>query len=181
LTPVTGVDGGCLGVRLEVTRLPIARRQDWVGKAGPFRGYSGCVVERSGEEEGNMSGPRSWAAAAALLVLGALACMPDLVRTETALRADDPADQPSLVLAQPVRVAATKGFGETLAAGSTWKRVGAVEQGEVYKPVGTVFMLTSANAHEAYLVVSSGRVVGFYLPGEEAFAAAAEAVALPSP
>ena len=54
-----------------------------------------------------------------------------------------------------------------LAEGSRWQRVGALPEGEVYRPVGTVFTIEGRNVHEAYLVVSPARtLVGFYLPGE---------------
>ncbi len=124
-----------------------------------------------------MSSRRIGARAGALTLGLALACMPEIVRTKVDFT--PAAEQPTVVVAAPVRVASTKGFQETVPAGSTWRRVGSVPQGDVYKPVGTVFMLTSANAHEAYLVVADGRVTGFYLPGEGAFAPAAEATALP--
>jgi hypothetical protein len=110
-----------------------------------------------------------------------LACMPELVRTRTEFTPSVSGEPSTLVMSQPIRVSSTKGFSETIAQETSWKRVGAVPQGDVYKPVGTIFMLTSANAHEAYLVVSDGKVVGFYLPGEVAFAPASVPVDLPPP
>jgi hypothetical protein len=48
--------------------------------------------------------------------------------------------------------------------------VGLLPQGQVFRPVGTVFTIEGANMHEAFLVIQDARLVGFYLPGEHAFA-----------
>lgn len=121
------------------------------------------------------------AAAAVLAATIGLACMPEVVRNKVEFRPSPPGDDATLTIGAPVEVGGVTGFNEVLEKGSTWKRVGAVEQGDVYKRTGGVFMLTGRNAHEAHLVVSGGQLVGFYLPGEGAFAPASRAVALPAP
>ncbi len=123
----------------------------------------------------------SRAATAVLAAAIGLACMPEVVRSRTDFTPSAPGDDTRITIGAPVEVGGVTGFQETLEKGSTWKRVGSVEQGDVYKRTGGVFMLTGRNAHEAYLVVSGGQLVGFYLPGENAFAPASKAVALPPP
>lgn len=53
--------------------------------------------------------------------------------------------------------------------GTQWRRVGRIPQGEVHAPVGNAFALGDARQPEAYLVTVGGRLVGFYLPVEQAF------------
>lgn len=67
----------------------------------------------------------------------------------------------------------------TLPAGSQWRRVGAIVQGDVYRPLGGQFSVHAPRKTEAYLVASSGRLVGFYLPGERGYVELAHPVALP--
>jgi hypothetical protein len=71
------------------------------------------------------------------------------------------------------------GYSRTLRKGTHWKLVGALPQGEVFKPEDQVLTLECSNIFEAYLVVSEKRLVGFYLPVERGFVAAAEPLHLP--
>ena len=78
--------------------------------------------------------------------------------------------QPALrVLAQDTRLTFDTGYTRTLKAGSSWRAAGAVDQGEVYRPVGDVFTVEGAHIHEAWLVVHGGLLVGFYLPAEHGY------------
>jgi hypothetical protein len=115
----------------------------------------------------------------ALVLLGAPACMPEIRRTRIEFEPSAPGPQPVACLTADTRVEPQVGFGATLRSGSCWRRVGVTASGEVYRPVDAVFMLNSANAHEAYLVLSGRDLVGFYLPGENAFAPAKQSVPLP--
>jgi hypothetical protein len=110
-----------------------------------------------------------------------LGCAAELAR-RPASYAPLAADAEASLLRVPRAVAVTPstGYTKTIRAGSTWRRVGATREGDVYRPVGEVFAVEGANMHEAYLVVASGRVVGFYLPGERAFAPLPESVPLPT-
>ena len=67
----------------------------------------------------------------------------------------------------------------TLASGSQWKRTGAILQGDVYRSQGGLFTIQTRRQNEAYLVASSGKLVGFYLPGESSFMALSRPVNLP--
>jgi hypothetical protein len=61
------------------------------------------------------------------------------------------------------------GYARTLKQGSQWAAVGKVDAGEVFKPCNDIFTLEGAHIHEAYLVVTGNRLVGFYLPAEKTF------------
>lgn len=67
----------------------------------------------------------------------------------------------------------------TLPAGSQWRRVGALPQGDVYRLQGGLFTIQTRRQGEAYVVATSGKVIGFYLPGESAFMALSRPVTLP--
>lgn len=115
-----------------------------------------------------------------LMVAGITACAADLERSDVRFSLF-PEDAQRMVLRMPEAVTLTPstGYSETIQAGSTWERKGAIPQGDVYRPLGTVFSVEGANRHEAYLVISADRVVGFFLPGEEAFAPLPRPVPLP--
>ena len=63
----------------------------------------------------------------------------------------------------------------TLFKGASWNLVGTIPEGEVYKSNDQVLTVECSHIHEAYLTVSEGCVVGFYLPVERGF------VKLPNP
>lgn len=67
----------------------------------------------------------------------------------------------------------------TLPAASQWQRVGALPQGDVYRSLGGLFTIQTRRQGEAYIVASSGKLVGFYLPGESAYMPLSRPVALP--
>ena len=62
-------------------------------------------------------------------------------------------------------------YKRVLATGSRWRRVGRVPQGDVYRPVDTVFTIEGEQVHEAYLVVADRQLVGFYLTAEARYSA----------
>ena len=57
-------------------------------------------------------------------------------------------------------------YSRTILAGTRWRKVGRVAQGDVYRPVDGVFSIEGRQVHEAYLVISGSSLRGFYLPGE---------------
>lgn len=72
-----------------------------------------------------------------------------------------------LTLARSTEVRLPTRYTRVLAEGSRWRKVGSVQQGEVYSAVGTVFTIEGRQVHEAYLILSPEHsLVGFYLPGE---------------
>jgi hypothetical protein len=117
---------------------------------------------------------------ALLLVAGIAACAADLERSDVrfASCSEDP-QRTVLRIPEAVTRTPSTGYAETVKTGSTWERTGTIPQREVFRPVGTVFSMEGANRHEAYLVISADRIVGFYLPGEETFAPLPRPVPLP--
>ena len=74
-----------------------------------------------------------------------------------------------VTLTGSVTVVSPTTIKKVLAKGSRWQLLGTVPQGKVYKPLTQVLTIESQHQYEAYIVVSSGQVVGFYLPVPETF------------
>ncbi|MGH8633933.1 MAG: hypothetical protein ACRET7_07355 [Burkholderiales bacterium] len=75
----------------------------------------------------------------------------------------------SVVLVRNVEVELPTSYKRLLKQGSTWTYVGNIPQGEVFRPDSDVLTVEGSHVHEAYLVISASRLVGFYLPVEKAF------------
>ena len=118
-----------------------------------------------------------WAMACiAVACLGA--CAP-MVSTAPATLVTDSGTEPSRIqLKSAAEIRLETGYTRTLAAGSNWQRVGTLPQGAVYRPVGTIFTIEGRQVHEAYLVIAGQRLVGFYLPGEQAYSPLSTAVSI---
>jgi len=102
-----------------------------------------------------------------------------MVSTAPATLATDSVTVPSRIqLKSPTEIRLETGYTRTLAAGSNWQRVGTLSQGTVYRPVGTIFTIEGRQVHEAYLVITNQRLVGFYLPGEQAYSPLSTAVSI---
>ncbi|WP_245175993.1 hypothetical protein [Cupriavidus sp. AcVe19-6a] len=69
-------------------------------------------------------------------------------------------------------------YSRTLPERSVWSRMGRVPQGDVYRPIGTIFTIEGRQVHEAYLVIRDKTLVGFYLPGEQNYSPLSTAVPL---
>lgn len=78
---------------------------------------------------------------------------------------------PVLVARQAADITLPTRYTRHIALNSRWRRVGHLPEGDVYRPVDTVFTIEGRQVHEAYLVVSGGELVGFYLPGEKRYSA----------
>jgi hypothetical protein len=75
--------------------------------------------------------------------------------------------QPQLrTLARETTIKLDSGYFGTLEAGSTWEVLGVIPDGEVYRPVKDMLTLEAANIREAYLIVRSDLLVGFYSPAD---------------
>jgi len=91
-----------------------------------------------------------------------------------------PADPVHVIqLSRAVIAALPNDTSVTLAAGSQWRRVGALPQGDVYRPLSGLFTIQTRRQDEAYPVASSGKLLGFYLPGEGAYMPLSRPVNLP--
>ncbi len=69
-------------------------------------------------------------------------------------------------------------YKRTLRKGTRWTHVGTIRQGEVFKTADQILTVEASNVHEAYIVVSSNKLVGFYLPVEKAYSPLSEPVDL---
>lgn len=85
---------------------------------------------------------------------------------------------PVLSLQTDVAVSIGTGFLTRLKRGTTWRKVGAIPEGDVLTTRDQVVTVEASHIHEAQIVVSSGNVVGFYLPVERTFAPASAPVAV---
>lgn len=112
-----------------------------------------------------------WLARAAICLAVAVlaACAAEVRQQKTQWR--PLAGAPAIIeLKESVTLEPSTGYKRTLAAGSLWRETGRIPEGRVYRPVNGVLTAEGRNVLEAYLVLDGGRVVGFYLPTEQAFA-----------
>jgi hypothetical protein len=105
----------------------------------------------------------------ALVVLGLVACAPEVVHRPTQLTPITEAAGGTIEVLAEVPLTVGSGYRRVIRPGDHWTRIGRILEGEVYKPVDRVFTVEGAQVHEAYLVLEGDRVVGFYLPVERAF------------
>lgn len=81
-----------------------------------------------------------------------------------------------LVLSIRERVPLVEGKSRTLQAGTTWRKIGRVDEGDVYLTKDQAVTVDASNEQEAQLVVKDGMAVGFYLPVEHTFTAASKPI-----
>lgn len=102
-----------------------------------------------------------------LLLFG---CASRVVTEATQLSAYEDSQPAKIIqITEEARVSSSAGYSRVITSGSKWEYVGLVRKGDVYKPIGHVFTIEGYHVHEAYLVVSNKRLIGFYLPVENAF------------
>jgi hypothetical protein len=103
------------------------------------------------------------------VMLALAACAHEVARTPTRFV---PAGDTSKTLTVTYAAVAPleEGYRAAIPGGSKWRLAGRIPQGDVYRPANGVFSISGRNFHEAYLVLDSSDLVGFYLPGEGAFA-----------
>jgi hypothetical protein len=113
------------------------------------------------------------------LLLGVLmSCSMAVVHTPVELSYAGSDQQVLKKLAKPVEVRFDTGYSRSLKAGSQWMQIGRIPQGDVYKPYKDVFTVEGSHIHEAYLVVSNDKLIGFYLPYEKGFSSLQQSVLL---
>ena len=107
------------------------------------------------------------------------ACAPMIATAPSTIEVTQPS-----VAARPIQILSATtvqldtGYSRTLPERSVWSRVGRVPQGDVYRPIGTIFTIEGRQVHEAYLVIRDKTLVGFYLPGEQNYSPLSTAVPL---
>ena len=75
----------------------------------------------------------------------------------------------SFVLASEVDVSLDTTYSSKLKSGTVWSYVGTISEGDVFKTKDQVLTIEGSNIFEAYIVVLSTKLVGFYLPVENTF------------
>jgi hypothetical protein len=79
---------------------------------------------------------------------------------------------PEWTLSQDVTVHLREGSAVPLKAGTTWRAIGRIAQGDVFRTGDQVVTVEASNVYEAALVTKADVVVGFYLIVEHTFTAA---------
>ncbi len=80
-----------------------------------------------------------------------------------------PSPKSSFQLEKEVDIDLGTGFARLLKGGTRWDFVGTTSYGDVYRSKDQTLTVEASNIHEAYIVISSGKLVGFYLPVEKSF------------
>jgi len=84
----------------------------------------------------------------------------------------------SFKLGKEIQITLDTGYSRKLKNGIRWDYVGVIPRGEVFKTNEQILTLEGSNIFEAYIVVSSGKLVGFYLPVEKAFSSISDPIEL---
>ena len=119
--------------------------------------------------------PFSYRALAAGCLVALAACADLTARPEPLTKASAAA---RYHLQDQITGAPVGGRERKLPSGSTWQAVGAIAEGDVYRPVGTILTAEAMNVHEAYIVVRDRTWVGFWLPAESGFVDIAKPAAI---
>jgi hypothetical protein len=77
--------------------------------------------------------------------------------------------KPSFELEKEVNFVLDKGFTRKLKQGTKWNYVGTISYGDVFRTKDQILTVEASNIYEAYIVVSAGKLVGFYLPVERSY------------
>ena len=86
----------------------------------------------------------------------------------------------TLVLSDEVPLTDTPcSYSRTLRKTTRWDQVGAIAEGDVLRSKDQVLTLECSNVHEAYLVMSGDKLVGFFLPVEKGFVPHSPPIVLP--
>ena len=70
-------------------------------------------------------------------------------------------------------------YSRTLRKATRWDQVGTITEGDVLRSKDQVLTLECSNVHEAYLVMSGNKLIGFFLPFEKGFVPHSPPIALP--
>ena len=81
-------------------------------------------------------------------------------------------------LGKETQVTLDTGYSRKLKDGVRWDYVGVIPPGEVFRTNDQILTVEGSNIFEAYIVVSSGKLVGFYLPVQKAFSPISDPIEL---
>jgi len=103
-------------------------------------------------------------------------CASEVVRSGVTLAENS--ERSRIEVPESTDVESSSRYSREIPANSVWELRGTIPQGKVYRRVDGIFTIEGTHIHEAYLVLSGDRVVGFYLPVEHAYSPAREVVPL---
>jgi hypothetical protein len=87
----------------------------------------------------------------------------------------------TLVLSDDVPLTDTPcSYSRTLRKTTRWNQIGRIAEGDVLRSKDQVLTLECSNIHEAYLVMSGDKLIGFFLPFEKGFVPHSPTIALPA-
>jgi hypothetical protein len=75
----------------------------------------------------------------------------------------------SFELLDEVNISLYGGYSRKLKKGTIWHYVGTISYGDIFKTDDQILTVEASNIYEAYIVISSSKIVGFYLPVEKSF------------
>ncbi len=87
-------------------------------------------------------------------------------------------DRKPFRLGKEIQVTLDTGYSRKLKDGVRWEYVGVIPPGEVFRTNDQILTVEGSNIFEAYIVVSSGKLVGFYLPVQKAFSPISDPIEL---
>jgi len=79
------------------------------------------------------------------------------------------ANERRIVFEQHVKIELPTYYTRGIRSGSSWRLIGSIHEGDVYRPIDSVFTIEGKHDHEAYLVISNNTLQGFYLPVQQTF------------
>lgn len=80
-----------------------------------------------------------------------------------------PTEKSSFEIINEVNFILDSNYSRKLRVGTKWNYVFTIMQGDVFKTKDQILTVEASNIFEAYIVVSSNQLVGFYLPVEKTF------------
>ena len=110
------------------------------------------------------------------------ACAFDLAHVTYTAATFQPTQSPTrtIVLSDEVPLTDTPcSYSRTLRKTTRWDQVGTIAEGGVLRSKDQVLTLECSNVHEAYLVMSGDKLIGFFLPFEKGFVPHSPPIALP--
>ena len=110
------------------------------------------------------------------------ACAFDLAHVTYTAATFQPTQSPTrtIVLSDEVPLTDTPcSYSRTLRKTTRWDQVGTIAEGSVLRSKDQVLTLECSNVHEAYLVMSGDKLIGFFLPFEKGFVPHSPPIALP--
>ena len=75
----------------------------------------------------------------------------------------------SFELLDEVNISLYGGYSRKLKKGTIWHYVGTISYGDIFKTDDQILTVEASNIYEAYIVITSSKIVGFYLPVEKTF------------